>query len=107
MPSVFLSGSALLVPGTPRNLGTINVGGNYVAYMDAGNMADGDELEIRIGNAIGVGTPALQYDAAYADRQAVQIKNSEPFSVLHQGLFDAVMTAGGARWFPFEVQTIS
>lgn len=110
MSSVYFGGSILVAPGTPRNVGTISAtGGNYQFVVDCGNMADGDETELRVANVMGPGgTVSLQYDGAYADRQAQQLKTSEPFSVTRSGAQVSIqMSAGGARWFPYDVITIS
>lgn len=104
MASTYLAGSILVAPGTPRNVGTIAVTGNFQFSVNSGAMIDGDEFEIRIGNTFGVGgTIGLQYDGGYADRQAVQMKTSEPFTVTRTAMLDLNMTAGGARWFPYEL----
>lgn len=108
MSSSYFSGSILVAPGTPRNVGTISAVGNFQFFTDSGNVVDGDEFELRVANTFGPGgTISLQYDGAYADRQAQQIKSSEPFAVVRSAQVSIQMAVGGARWFPYEVISLS
>lgn len=108
MSATYFAGSVLVAPGTPRNVGTITATGNFQFMVHKGNMADGDEMTLYVGNNFGPGgTISLQYDGAYADRQAQQIATSEPFAVTRSANVSIEMNAGGARWFPYEVITVA
>jgi hypothetical protein len=104
MPTSAFSGSIRPSPGTVHILGTITNSGNYLWYHDLGQMANGDEMELRFATSVSAaGTVSLLYEAGYAHRQATQIKATPAVPIVRTAMVNLKQTAGSPSWSYFEI----
>lgn len=107
MPSALFNGSIQPILNTVHIMGTISTSGVYVFKVDAGQMINGDEIELRMADIVGAGTVSCIYLASYSHKQASQIKASPPLPVeVGGGHVSIVKRAGASPWFYFSVLNI-
>lgn len=98
------NGSQTAVISTEHTLSTVTDAGSYVLGVDLSNMADGDELTLRIKTKIrSVGTTRLTYEAYYINNQSIENTLSIPIASPHEFVATLEQTAGTGRVYNWEV----
>lgn len=98
------SGSQTATLTTEHTLATITAAGTYVLSVDAGALANGETLTLRIKTKIRTGdTSRVVYEAAFSHAQGSPNKYSPAVPVIVEGVFTLTQTGGTGRAFPWNV----
>jgi hypothetical protein len=101
------SGTQSATVGTEHSLATSTTGKTYVFVVNAVNMVNGDELELRVKTKVLSGSTAqLAYLAAYAHVQTTPNKYSVPIPANRSCEVTLKQTAGTSRNFEWALLSI-
>ena len=104
MPTSQAEGSQTATINTEHTLSTVTDSGTFVLYVDTVNMANGDELELRVKYKVrATGTTREMQVAYYAHSQGQPVKPSIPVISTNECVFTLKQTAGTGRAFPWEI----
>ena len=105
--NVIASGTQSATISTEHSLATSTSGKTYVFAVDTINMANGDELELRVYTKVLSGsTKHLAYYVAYAQAQGIPNKYSVPVPANQYCEVSLKQTAGTGRSFDWSLLSI-